>query len=109
MATLGEGIEAARLAQRGERGRITLGVLGSLTGGFLAPVLATFHQRYPEVAAHVEDGNHQQIIEWLIDGVVDLGIIAWPRTDAFAVEVTPLLHFHEEVVLVAAPIIHWRS
>jgi len=102
LATLGEGVEAARLAQRGERGRVSLGILGSLTGGFLPPVLERFHQRYPDVALHVEDGNHQQILEWLIDGVVEMGLIAWPRTDAFAVELTPLLHFHEEVILVAA-------
>jgi DNA-binding transcriptional LysR family regulator len=103
LATLGEGVEAARLAQRGERGRVTLGMLGSLTGGFLAPALASFHQRYPEVACYIEDGNHQQIIEWLIDGVVEVGLIAWPRTDAFAVELIPLLHFSEAVVLLAAP------
>lgn len=102
LATLAEGVEAARLAQRGERGRVTLGVLGSLTGGFLAPALASFHRRYPEVACYIEDGNHQQIIEWLIDGVVEVGLIAWPRTDAFAVDLTPLLHFSEEVILLAA-------
>lgn len=103
LAVLGEGVEAARLAQRGERGRVTLGVLGSLCGSFLAPALADFHRRYPEVACYVEDGNHQQIIEWLIDGVVEVGLLAWPRTDAFAVELTPLLHFAEEVVLLTAP------
>jgi DNA-binding transcriptional LysR family regulator len=103
LAALGEGVEAARLAQRGERGRVTLGVLGSLTGSFLAPVLTNFHQRYPDVACYIEDGNHQQIIEWLIDGVVEIGLIAWPRTDAFAVELTPLLHCSEEVVLLTAP------
>ncbi|HRW04736.1 MAG TPA: LysR family transcriptional regulator [Caldilineaceae bacterium] len=103
LATLGEGVEAARLAQRGERGRVSLGILGSLTGGFLTPVLARFHERYPDVTLHVEDGNHQQILEWLIDGVVELGMIAWPRTDVFAVDLTPLLHVHEEMVLAVAP------
>lgn len=103
LAAMGEGVEAARLAQRGQRGRVTLGILGSLTGSFLAAVLANFHQHYPDVACYIEDGNHQQIIEWLIDGVVEIGLIAWPRTDAFAVELTPLLHFSEEVVLLAAP------
>lgn len=103
LTTLGEGVEAVRLAQRGERGRVSLGILGSLTGGFITPVLERFHQLYPDVALYIEDGNHQQIIEWLIDGVVEMGLIAWPRTDAFAVELMPLLHFHEEVILVAAP------
>lgn len=103
LTILGEGVEAARLAHRGERGRVALGVLGSLCGSFLAPALADFHRRYPEVACYVEDGNHGQIIEWLIDGVVEVGLIAWPRTDAFAVELTPLLQLAEEVVLLAAP------
>lgn len=103
LATLGDGVEAARLAQRGERGRVSLGILGSLTGGFLAPVVARFHKQYPDVALHIEDGNHQQILAWLIDGIVDIGIIAWPRTDAFAVDLFPLLHFREEMMLVVAP------
>lgn len=103
LSTLDEGIEAARLAQRGERGRVTLGILGSLAGGFLTPVLSAFHRRYPEVACLAEDGNHQQVLEWLIDGVVELGIIAWPRTDAFAVDVTTLTKLHEEVILVCTP------
>lgn len=103
LATLGEGVEAARLAQRGERGQVTLGILGSLTGGFLAPVLTRFQQQYPDVSCMIEDGNHRQIIEWLIDGVVNMGLIAWPRTDAFAVELTPLFFLHEEVILVVSP------
>src|SRR5258706_3131954 len=39
---LGEGVEAARLAQVGQRGRIRLGALGSLAGGLVGPALAAF-------------------------------------------------------------------
>src|SRR5687768_15329609 len=36
LSVLAEGVEAARLTQEGQRGRLTLGVIESLTGGFLA-------------------------------------------------------------------------
>src|SRR5882672_640990 len=37
---LGEGVEIARLAQVGKRGRVTIGALGSLAGGLVGPALA---------------------------------------------------------------------
>src|SRR5262249_517206 len=39
---LREGVEAARQAQVGQRGRITLGALSSLSGGLVGPALAAF-------------------------------------------------------------------
>lgn len=102
LSTLAEGIEAAQRAQRGEQGRVTIGILGSMTGGFLAPALHQFHRLYPAVECHIEDGSHQQIIQWMLDGVVEVGVIAWPRTDMYATEMIPLLQFHEPVVLLAA-------
>src|SRR4051794_25304734 len=36
LAVLTEGVEAARLVESGERGRVTIGTIESLAGGFLA-------------------------------------------------------------------------
>src|SRR5262245_3846950 len=44
---LGEGVEAARLAQVGQRGRIRFGALGSLAGGLVGPALGEFVRSHP--------------------------------------------------------------
>ena len=42
---LSEGVEAARQAEGGQRGRMTIGTLGSLTGDFRCPGISTAHLR----------------------------------------------------------------
>jgi DNA-binding transcriptional LysR family regulator len=97
---LTEGAAAAREAQNGQRGRLTIGVLGSLAGCLLAPALAQFQRSHPHVECYVRAGSHQRMVELLCDGVVELGLIAWPCIDPLSVELTPLLKLSEPVVLV---------
>ena len=97
---LAEGAAAAREAQDGQRGRLTIGVLGSLAGCLLAPALAQFQRGHPHVECYVRAGSHQRMVELLCDGVVELGLIAWPCIDPLSVELTPLLKLSEPVVLV---------
>jgi DNA-binding transcriptional LysR family regulator len=97
---LAEGAAAAREAQDGQRGRLTVGVLGSLAGCLLAPALAHFQRRHPRVECYVRAGSHQRMVDLLCDGVVELGLIAWPCIDPLSVELTPLLKLSEPVVLV---------
>ncbi len=98
LAILGEGAEAARLAGAGQRGRITVGAIESLTGGFLAAALARFHRTQPQVELFVRSGHTDQILQMLHDGIVGLGLLAWPQVN---VEVVPLLRFREPLLLVA--------
>jgi DNA-binding transcriptional LysR family regulator len=102
---LSEGAAAAREARDGQRGRLTIGVLGSLAGCFVAPVLAQFQRGHPRVECYVRAGSHQRMVDLLCDGVVELGLIAWPCIDPLSVELTPLLLLREPVVL-AAPAHH---
>jgi DNA-binding transcriptional LysR family regulator len=102
---LAEGAAAAREAQHGQRGRLTIGVLGSLAGGLLAPALAQFQRSHPRVECYVRAGSHQRMVELLCDGVVELGLDAWPCIDPLSVELTPLLKLSEPVVL-AVPARH---
>jgi LysR family transcriptional regulator, low CO2-responsive transcriptional regulator len=102
---LAEGAAAAREAQDGQRGRLTIGVLGSLAGCLLAPALAQFQRSHPRVECYVRAGSHQRMVELLCDGVVELGLIAWPCIDPLSVELTPLLKLSEPVVL-AVPARH---
>lgn len=102
---LAEGAAAAREAQDGQRGRLTIGVLGSLAGCFLPPALAQFQREHPQVECYIRAGSHQRMVDLLCDGVVELGLIAWPCIDPLSVELTPLLHIREPVVL-AVPTRH---
>src|ERR1051326_4685745 len=78
LEVLTAGVEAARETRSGERGRVTLGVLESLSGSFLGPALAGFHASHPGVDVLVRAGRHPQLMQLLLDGVVSLALIAWP-------------------------------
>lgn len=98
LATLQEGLEAVRLAHSGERGRLSIGVLRSLTGRFLSPALAKFQKHYPDVECHVREGDHWQTTEMLADGVIELAVICYPVVEPALSDITPLLQFRERVV-----------
>ena len=103
MELLTEGVAAARQAQTGQRGRVTIGVLESLSGSFLGPSLAAFHAAHPQVEVLVRSGRHEQLVELLLDGVVGLALIAWPCADSLVADLEVLVTLRERVVLVAAP------
>lgn len=97
LEVLNEGIEAARLSGEGQRGRITVGTLQSLAGGFLAETILQFHNTHPQVNFHVRTGHSEQVIEMLYDGRVKLGLVSWPLYNSDLVE---LLRFREALVLI---------
>ena len=99
VTTLQEGLEAVRLAHSGERGRLAVGVLRSLTGRFLSPALGKFQKQYPEVECYVREGDHWQLTEMLADGVIELAVICYPVIEPALTDITPLLQFREKTVL----------
>ncbi len=99
LAVLAEGIEAARLTEHGERGRVTLGTVQSLSRGFVASAVARFHAAHPQVELFIRTGHSDQVVEMLDDGAVKLGLIIWPF---FGADLMPLLRFSEPLVLVVA-------
>jgi LysR family transcriptional regulator, low CO2-responsive transcriptional regulator len=103
LETLDEGLKSARLSQSRRRGRVTLAALGSLAGGLLGPALVQFLGAHPEVECGMRSGDHEFVLQLLADGVVELGIIAWPCRDAAARELTSILVLRERVLLVAHP------
>ena len=100
---LAEGVESARLVQAGQRGRVTLGTLGSLAGGLVTPALLAFSADRPDVECLVKAGDHEHVLSLLWDGLVELGLLAWPFSQAGAAELKPLFVFSESVPLVAHP------
>jgi DNA-binding transcriptional LysR family regulator len=97
LEVLNEGIEAARLSEQGQRGRITIGTMQSLAGGFLAEAIVEFHDTHPKVDFFVRTGHSDQIIEMLYDNRVKLGLISQP---IYNPDLAELLRFREELVLV---------
>lgn len=97
LEVLNEGLEAARLSEAGQRGRITIGTLPSLAGGFLAEAIVEFHNRYPQVDFYVRSGQSAEVIEMLYDDRAKLGLISWPTYNN---DLAILLRFREPLVLV---------
>ncbi|MEZ4663409.1 MAG: LysR family transcriptional regulator [Caldilineaceae bacterium] len=95
LAAMLEGAVAVAEAQRGQRGRISIGVLGSLAEALLAPALVQFQAKHPTVDCYVRSADHLYLIEMLYDGVVELAIVAWPCVQPLTGDLKPLLHFHE--------------
>ncbi|GHF30669.1 DNA-binding transcriptional LysR family regulator [Deinococcus metalli] len=97
LGVLQDGLDAARLASTGERGRLAVGALRSLSGAFLAPAVAQAYRQHPGVEIVVREGRHAEIVDALADGVVELGVICWPPADGHHPDLTPVLHLVEEV------------
>jgi len=102
LQVLAEGVDAARKAQVGQRGRVRVGSLASLAGGLVGPALSRFLRAHPEVECVVRAGDHERVVALLLDGVVDLGLVLWPCTEAAAADLQAVLLLSEPVVLVAA-------
>jgi DNA-binding transcriptional LysR family regulator len=97
LAVLTEGIEAAQGIQTGTHGRVTVGTIQSLAGGFLASSIQRFHNAYPQVEFFVHTGHSDQVVEMLYDGLVKLGLISWPF---FNLDLKLLQHFREPLAFV---------
>jgi DNA-binding transcriptional LysR family regulator len=100
---LAEGVESARLVQAGRRGRVSLATLGSLAGGLVTPALLAFAAKYPDVECLVKAGDHEHVLSLLWDGLVEVGLLAWPFGQAAAADLTVLLVFSEPVPLLVHP------
>jgi DNA-binding transcriptional LysR family regulator len=98
-----EGVAVARLTQEGRRGRVTLGVLGSLAGPLAGPALAAYTAAHPDVDLMVRSGDHESMLTFLLDGIVDLALVVWPCPPALEPELRALFTLREPVVLVAGP------
>ncbi|HRW08237.1 MAG TPA: LysR family transcriptional regulator [Caldilineaceae bacterium] len=95
-----EGVTAVQEAQAGQRGRVTVGVLGSLARILVAPALVKFQASYPTVDCYVRANDHWQLIEMLYDGIVELAIITWPCVQPLTTDLQPLLNFREHAPLI---------
>jgi len=102
LAVLAEGVEAAKGAQSGQYGRVTIGAVDSISDGLLVPVVARYRATHPYVRLSVRTGHTPQILRELADGIVRLGLVTWDYLTG-TVEVEVLARFREPLVAVVAP------
>lgn len=102
LAVLAEGMDAARGAHAGQRGRVTLGAVDSIVDGLLVPVIARYQAAHPHVLLSIRTGHTPQILQELADGIVRLGIVTWNYVVG-TVEVEVLARFREPLIGVVAP------
>ncbi|WP_415646470.1 LysR family transcriptional regulator [Stackebrandtia soli] len=85
-----------------ERGRVRLGATPSLCASLIPDVLRVFHDQYPKVALHVDEGGSQNLVRTLAAGELDLALIITPQRGLVpALSATELLR--EELVVVSSP------
>lgn len=102
IAILSEGVEMARQAEQGQHGRVTYGGLASLSGALVGPAVARFHSTHPQVKLVVKGGDHESVVDWLRDRIVELGFVVWPCPESLMTPMQPLLRLREPVVLVVS-------
>lgn len=86
---------------RGDEGSLTVGCFSMFAGWPMAPAVRHFQARYPRVMLTVEVGSHEELIEKLDAGALDVLI------SRYGASVNPHLYrstalLHDEVVLVCA-------
>src|SRR3954454_20432874 len=91
-------LERARALARGEAGSLTIGSLGPAPGGILAPLLARFGGRHPDVRVEVRAFDFTDTVDGLRDRHADCAFLYLPVDDP-DLEVTPLLTEERGVVL----------
>ena len=97
-----EGLEIGARAERGDAGTVTLCVLESLSGTFLAPAIASYQRSHPDVALTVRAGRHEALLDLLRDGIASLGLVSWPTGAPPELPLAQVADLRERVVLVAA-------
>lgn len=100
LAVIGEGIEAARLSETGQRGRVAAGIIQTLADAYLAPVLDAYRRDHPQVELRIHLGHSDDVVRMVQDGTAQIGLVVWP---ILSPQVVPVLRFREAIALVAAP------
>ncbi|MDI7065461.1 LysR family transcriptional regulator substrate-binding protein, partial [Klebsiella pneumoniae] len=70
-----------QLIQRDEivTGRVSIGLIASISESVLADSLSRYHAKYPHVEVTVSDGYSATFIDWVAGGQLDAALINKPR------------------------------
>lgn len=98
LAALEGAVARARALARGEEGALVIGSLGPAPGGLLAPLLARFGARHPDVRVEIRAFDFNDTVEGLRRRRADLAFLYAPLDEPDLV-CTPLLSEPRVVVL----------
>lgn len=76
---LQEGQQMLTQVQSGQRGTVVLGCIESLATAFFPTLFAAFHRDYPHVRLKVWVAHTDELIAWVEQGEVELGLVLDPR------------------------------
>lgn len=111
-AQLNQSILDAQSIHQGSMGEIRIGLMTSLTNGFLSELLGQFHRRYPKVQLRVEETSSHCAALGLRSGRMDIAFLPWdPKIEGCTaiplwVE-EPLLAVSRDHRLSEAPVVAW--
>ncbi|HZG15207.1 MAG TPA: LysR family transcriptional regulator [Candidatus Bathyarchaeia archaeon] len=79
---------------------LSVGSLNSIWTFILEPILKEYHTRYPQIAIRTKTGHSSDVVQYLMDNLVQVGIIYIPPTLP-NFEVIPC--YEDEIILIGAP------
>ena len=68
--------EQFKTRSKGESGRLTIGVHGSLSAGNLRATLIEHRRRFPDVETYMVDGSSDDLVADLANSVIDVAFLA---------------------------------
>ncbi len=77
-------------------GNVYIGIGGHQLTSMVAPVLSSFHKKFPRVGVHIANATTPQIIELLKGNGLDLGIVTLPISEK---DLRTIVLFSEEMVV----------
>jgi len=72
-----------------ESGFVRIGTVSSISCHILPAVIKLFHSEHPNIEFEIEHGHYTEIESWVLDGIVDIGILR--ITDSPGFNTIPLL------------------
>ena len=81
LAAAAQAVERARLAARGEVGRLVIGFVSGLAFGGLPEIVRTFRELYPNVSIDLRELTAQEQEAALRAGIIDVGLMLLPVRD----------------------------
>lgn len=79
---------------------LSIGSLNSIWTSTLEPILKEYHYRYPQIAISTKTGHSSDVIQYLLDNLIQIGIVYVPPSLP-NFEVIPT--WEDEIVLVSKP------
>lgn len=95
-----QAVQAARRADRGEIGHLSVGFVNSAVYGNVPFIFSLMRRRYPGVSLLLQDLTSEEQVEALKTGRIDVGIIRPPVADAEALELQVIWR---EALMIALP------